>query len=158
MSGETPKDYLRKHPFVEGMTERQLEQFASLAREVWFESDRILFHENEECGDFYLIISGSVSLEIAPPTGVFRVDVLSAGDEFGWSSVMGQGTVYQARVVEKLHALAFDASELRALCEKDTGFGYALMRRLLSVVADRLQVTRMHVMDSYWPVAKRAGA
>jgi CRP-like cAMP-binding protein len=86
------------------------------------------------------------------------VDTLGAGDEFGFSSVMGHGTVFQARVLQDLHALAFDAAELRALCEKDTAFGYKLMRRLLGVVADRLQVTRLHVMDFYWPVARRAGA
>jgi len=44
------------------------------------------------------------------------------------------------------------------LCDEDTAFGYRLMRRVLGVVADRLQATRLLVMDSYWPVAKKAGA
>ena len=35
--------------------------------------------------------------------------------------------------------------------------GYELMRRLLGVVAGRLQATRLQVMDTYWPAAKRAG-
>ena len=151
-------DLLRKQPFVQGMQERHVEELGELAKEVRFERDRVLFGEGEESPEFYLIVSGMVALEIAPPSGTFRVDTLSAGDEFGWSSVMGHGTLFQAHVLQDLHALAFEAAELRALCERDNAFGYQLMRRLLGVVADRLQVTRLHVMDSYWPVARRAGA
>jgi hypothetical protein len=32
------------------------------------------------------------------------------------------------------------------------------MHRLLAVVAERLQATRLQVIDSYSPTAKRAGA
>jgi CRP/FNR family cyclic AMP-dependent transcriptional regulator len=158
MNTAIPLDLLRRQPFVQGLKEHEVGQLGALAREVTFERDRILFGEGEECSEFYLIVSGMVSLEIAPPSGVFRVDTLEAGDEFGWSSVMGHGTVFQARALEDTRAIAFNAAELRALCERDTAFGYELMRRLLGVVADRLQVTRLHVMDSYWPVARRAGA
>ena len=157
MTSETTA-LLRKQPFVRGMREHEIEQLGELAREVRYERDHVLFGEGEESPEFYLIVSGNVALEIAPPSGVFRVDTLGAGDEFGWSSVMGHGTVFQARVLDNLHALAFDAAQLRALCDRDNVFGYELMRRLLGVVADRLQVTRLHVMDYYWPVAKRAGA
>lgn len=149
---------LRKQPFVKGFQEHEIEQLATLAKDVRFERDRILFGEGELGTDFYLIVSGMVSLEIAPSTGVCRVDTLGAGDEMGWSSVMGSDTVFQARVLQDLHALAFDAAALRALCEEDTAFGYRFLRRLLGVVADRLQATRLLVMDSYWPVAKKAGA
>ena len=158
MNSANLMEMLGKQPFVKGFNEKQIGQLAALAKEVSFDRDHILFREDEEATQFYLIVSGRVVLEIAPPSGAFRVDTLSAGDEFGWSSIMGQGTVFQGRVLEDLHALAFDAAELRALCESDTAFGYALMRRLLSVVADRLHVTRLHVMDYYWPVAKKAGA
>jgi len=158
MTTESPMELLRRQPFVQGLNDRQVEQLGRLAKEVRFECDRILFKEGEESTEFYLIVSGMVSLEIAPPTGVFRVDALGAGDEFGWSSVMGHGMIFQARVLQDLHAIAFNAADLRALCEADTAFGYELMRRLLGVVAHRLQVTRLHVMDSYWPVAARAGA
>ena len=61
-------------------------------------------------------------------------------------------------MLQDLHALAFDAAALRALCEEDTAFGYELMRRLLAVVADRLQATRLLVMDTHSRVAQRAGA
>jgi CRP-like cAMP-binding protein len=158
MNTETLMQLLRGQPFAQGFGAHELEQLGALARQVQFSRDQVLFAENEESSEFYLIVSGTVALEIVPPSGIFRVDTLGAGDELGWSSVMGHGTVFQARALQDVQALAFDAAQLRALCEKDNAFGYQLMRRLLGVVADRLQVTRLHVMDSYWPVARRAGA
>jgi CRP-like cAMP-binding protein len=151
-------ELLRKQPFVKGLKDHEVEMLGALAKEVRFPAERILFGEGELGTDFYLILSGLVSLEIAPPSGVCRVDTLGAGDEMGWSSVIGEDTVFQGRVLQDLHALAFDAAALRALCDEDTAFGYRLMRRVLGVVADRLQATRLLVMDSYWPVAKKAGA
>jgi CRP/FNR family cyclic AMP-dependent transcriptional regulator len=158
MNADTTMALLRKQAFFEGLSQERIEQLGALAREVRFERDRVLFEEGAESSEFYVIVSGMVALEIAPPTGSFRMDTLGAGEEFGFSSVMGQRTVFQARVLEDVHALAFDAAKLRALCETDTAFGYEFMRRLMSVVSDRLQVTRLLLMDSYWPVAKRAGA
>jgi CRP-like cAMP-binding protein len=158
MNAETTMALLRRQAFVEGLSERWIEKLAALAKEVRFERDRVLFGEGEESTEFYLIVSGMVALEIAPPGDAFRLDTLTAGDEFGFSAVLGQKTVFQARVLQDMHALAFDAAKLRALCETDTAFGYEFMRRLMGIVSDRLQVTRLHLMDTYWPVAKRAGA
>jgi CRP-like cAMP-binding protein len=158
MNAETTLALLRKQPFFEGFGEQRIEKLAAFAREVRFERDRVIFAEAEESPEFYLIISGMVALEIAPLGEAVRMDTLSAGDEFGFSSVMGQRTIFQARVLQDLHALAFDAAKLRSMCETDTAFGYEFMRRLMCVVADRLQGTRLLLMDTYWPVAKRAGA
>ncbi len=40
----------------------------------------------------------------------------------------------------------------------DPLFGFTLMQRLLGVVAERLQATRLQLLDMYSPVAARAGA
>jgi CRP-like cAMP-binding protein len=157
MNTET-MEVLRKQPFVQGLPEQAFTLLAALAKDVRFEKNQVLFREGEECREFYLIVSGMVALEIAPPSGAFRVDTLTAGDELGWSAVMGHGMVFQARVLQDLRALAFDAAELRTLCEQNTAFGYELMQRLLGVVASRLQVARLLLMDFRWPVAKLAGA
>ncbi len=44
------------------------------------------------------------------------------------------------------------------MCEEDAKFGQALMTRLLAVVAERLQATRLQIVDMHWTPAKRAGA
>ena len=124
-----------------------------------FKAGETVFREGDECSEFYLIVSGLVALEIVAPGHLFRVQTLFAGDELGWSALlMGRGKHFQARTLERVDALAFEGSELVAACNEDTLFGYTLMSRLLAVVAERLQATRLQLLDTYSPIAARAGA
>lgn len=150
---------LAQHPFAQGFEPREIDQLAALARPVRFAKDEIVYREGEECDDFYLVVSGRVVLEITPPSGNFPFDTVEAGDEFGWTAMLGsQNRVLQARALQDTEVIAFDAARLRALCESDTSLGYDLMRKLLSSAVERLQSVRLEVMDLYWPVARRAGA
>ena len=150
---------LRHHPFVAEFEPRHLEKLATLAREIRFERDQVLFREGDDCHDFYLILTGLVALEIVAPGHVFRVQTLFAGDELGWSALlMGRGKHFQARTLERVDALAFDGAELLSACREDAMFGFLFMQRLLAVVAERLQATRLQLLDMYSPVAARAGA
>jgi len=156
---ETILAMLRRHPFVAEFEPWQVEKLATLAKEIRFERDQTLFHVGDECSEFYLIITGLVALEIAAPGHTFRVQTLFAGDELGWSALlMGRGKHLQARTLERVDALAFEGSELLAACREDTLFGFIFMQRLLGVVAERLQATRLQLMDAYSPIAARAGA
>jgi CRP-like cAMP-binding protein len=149
---------LRRHPFVESFEPAHVDKLASLARGVQFQRDQVVFHEGDECNDFFLIVSGMMALEVEEPGSTLRVQTLSSGDELGWSALlMASGKYFQARALEKVEALAFDGPQLLAECRKDPAFGFAFMQRLLRVVAARLQFTRLQVHDMYSPVAKRAG-
>jgi CRP-like cAMP-binding protein len=87
-----------------------------------------------------------------------RIQTLDAGDEFGWSAVlMGRGKQFQARTLEPVEALMFDGTELLAAFKDDPALGFAFVLRLLGVVSERFQATRLHLLDKYSPVAKRAG-
>ncbi|HET7097281.1 MAG TPA: Crp/Fnr family transcriptional regulator [Casimicrobiaceae bacterium] len=156
---ETVLNMLRHHPFVAEFEPRHVERLAGLAKEVRFERDQILFREGDDASEFYLIVNGLVALEIAAPGHTFRVQTLFAGDEMGWSALlMGRGKHFQARTLDRVDALAFEGGELLAACNEDTAFGYTLMSRLLAVVAERLQATRLQLLDTYSPIAARAGA
>ena len=150
---------LRHHPFVVEFEARHVERLAALAKDVRFDRNHVIFREGDECSEFYLVVNGLVALEIAAPGHTFRVQTLFAGDELGWSAVlMGSGKHFQARALERVEALAFEGADLLAACREDPAFGFALMQRLLGVVAERLQATRLQLLDSYSPVAARAGA
>ena len=159
MNAQTPAALAREQPFFRGFEPHEIDQLAALARPVRFAKDEIIYREGEECDDFYLVVSGQVVLEITPPSGAFTFGTVEAGDEFGWTAVLGShDRVLQARALQETQVLAFDAAQLRELCESDTAFGYDLMRKLLSAAVERLQAVRLEVMDLYWPVARRAGA
>lgn len=149
---------LRKHPFVEALAPAHVEKLVSLARPVRFERDQVVFHEGDECNDFYLVVSGLIALEIEEPGQTLRVQTLSDGDELGWSALlMASGKHFQARALERVEALAFDGPKLLAACREDPAFGFEFIYRLLGVVAGRLQSTRLQLHDMYSPIAKRAG-
>jgi CRP/FNR family cyclic AMP-dependent transcriptional regulator len=156
---DTHLSMLRHHPFVLEFEARHVERLATLARDVRFDRNHVIFREGDECSEFYLIVNGLVALEIAAPGHTFRVQTLFAGDELGWSALlMGSGKHFQARALERVEVLAFEGADLLAACRDDPAFGFALMQRLLGVVAERLQATRLQLLDSYSPVAARAGA
>jgi CRP/FNR family cyclic AMP-dependent transcriptional regulator len=158
MTKDTLEAVLQRHPFVEEFQPEHIDRLATMAKEVHFERDHVLFHEGDECHDFYLIVNGRVALEIEAPGHTFRVQTLAAGDELGWSAIlMGSGKHFQARALQPLDALAINGEQLLAACREDKAFGFALMYRMLGVVSERLQATRLQVLDMYSPVAKRAG-
>ena len=158
MTRETLVAVLQKHPFVGEFQPQHIEKLSALAKEVQFERDQVIFHEGDECHDFYLIVKGRVALEIEAPEHTFRVQTLHEGDELGWSAIlMGRGKHFQARALQPVQALAFDGPTLLDACREDPAFGFALMYRMLGVVSERLQATRLQLLDMYSPVAKRAG-
>ena len=149
-------EILKEHPFLEGFKPEHIQKMAELALEVQFGRDQIIFREGQESGLFFLILSGRIALEVSAPGRILRVQTLGPGEELGWSSVLGEGGKhFQARSLETVRALAFEGSRLRQACDQDPSFGYALMRRLLKVVAERLQATRMQLLDVYAPRAAK---
>src|SRR5512134_104138 len=156
MTAAALHDLLYAHPFAHEFEAAHIDRLSAMAREVSFGRDQIIFREGDDTHDFYLIISGRVALEMQEPDHVLRVQTLGAGDELGWSSVlMGRGKYFQARALDPVKALAIDGPQLLAACRKDTAFGFALMLRILGVVSERLQATRLQLHDMHSPKAKR---
>jgi len=158
MNVDVVAELLHKHPFVEDLDRRHVEMLADMATEVGYDKNQIIFREGDECGLFYLILSGRVALEITAPGRTIRVQTLNGGDEMGWSSVLMQERLFQARALEPVRLLALDGVHLHEVCKQDPDFGYELMYRMLRVVSRRLQATRFQLMDVYAPAAKAARA
>ena len=150
---------LQRHPFVAEFEPRHVATLAGLAKRVAFEKNEIVFREGDEAPDFYLIVSGMVSLEMAAVDHTFRVQTVQEGQEFGWSAVlMGSGKFFQARALEHVDTLALNGASLLDACRADPLFGFVFMQRLLGGVAERLQATRLQLVDMHSPMAKLAGA
>lgn len=149
---------LNRHPFVAALPPAQVARLGALARVVHFDADQVIFREGDDSHDFFLIVRGRIALEMQEPDHVLRVQTLGAGDELGWSSVlMGRGKYFQARALAPTEALAFDGAALLEACQADTAFGFEFMRRMLGVVSERLQATRLQLHDMHSPKARRAG-
>jgi CRP-like cAMP-binding protein len=101
--------------------------------------------EGEEADHFYILREGKVAIEI--PAGHRHgiiIETIGAGDVLGWSWVVAPYRWrFDARVTEPTRAIALDAKCLRVKCEQDHELGFELLNRVLQVVEQRLQSTRM---------------
>jgi CRP/FNR family cyclic AMP-dependent transcriptional regulator len=57
-----------------------------------------------------------------------------------------------ARAVGTVHVVSFDAACLRGKADQDPVLGYELMRRFIPVIVERLQATRVRMLDVYGSV------
>ena len=150
---------LQRHPFLKDMPPEHCAILAGLARYAEYPANAILFPEGDMGHEFFLLIAGRVAIEIASQGQALRIDTLEPGTALGWSAVLlGRGKHFQARALEPVKALVFPGVEVLAACHREPKFGVDLMHRLLGLVSSRLQHARIRVLDTYWPVAKRAGA
>jgi CRP/FNR family transcriptional regulator, cyclic AMP receptor protein len=149
MTTESLLEALRT-PLGQALEPDLFDQLRKISKEVEFEKDDIIFRENEDCDEFYLLLSGSVALEIVALGRTICVQTLGPGDELGWSSMlMREGKQFQARAIGPVRALEFQGPALMEACIQNPAFGFGLMRRLLEVVSGRLHSTRMQLLEVF---------
>ena len=155
----SPLQVLEKHPFAAEFRAEHRSRLASMAKEVHFAANQVIFREGDDYSVLYLLVEGMVALELEVPDHVLRVQTLYGGDVFDWSALLRHAAKhFQARALDSVTALAIEGEDLLASFKSDPEFGLAFMLRLLSVVSERLRATRLQLLDMYSPVAKRAGA
>jgi CRP-like cAMP-binding protein len=157
MTTEDLAGLLREHPFTEGLWPEHIARLAEMASVARFAPDELIFHEGDHSSLFYLLIEGNVALEVVTPGRAVRVSTLFGGDVLGWSSVVDTDCKqFQARALEPVRAVGFDGARVRHACEADYSLGYALMRAVVKVMANRVHATRQQLQEVYSPVAASA--
>lgn len=147
-----------EHPFTAGLDEEYVNRLASMAREMCFDKDRVIFPEGDQSREFYLLVHGMVALEICTGGAPHRFQTLYANDEFGWSALMpAKRKMLQARALERVDVLVFDGMALQSAFESDPEFGLKFTTRLLGVMAERLDAARDQLIDVYSTESRRAG-
>jgi CRP/FNR family cyclic AMP-dependent transcriptional regulator len=136
-----------------GLSDEYLDLIAGCALNRVFAAGEDLLREGEPANEFFAIRHGTVALEtFVPPRGAVTIETLHGGDVLGWSwLVPPHRTVYDARALGVVRAIAFDGACLRAKCEEDPRLGYELLKRFTEVIVERLQATRLRLLDVYGP-------
>jgi CRP-like cAMP-binding protein len=141
---------LRAHPFLEDMAPAHIEKLASIAAEVNFHANDLVFRDGDGKDFFYLILSGWLALEIQAPGRTHRIGTVCEGEALGWSTALPKSRKYfQVRALKPVTALAFKGQQLREMWDADCRLGYDMMLRLLAVVAERLRDTQIQVLDLF---------
>lgn len=126
----------------------QLRKLIPLAQNELFAADEIIFHAGDRSRSLHLIASGDVALEEVSGAQAVPVQTLHAGDAMGWSALTpGALTHFQARALSRVCTVAFSGERLRAACDGDPAIGFALMKRLIELVTDRLDAMRLKLAE-----------
>ncbi len=139
---QTDLPALDRCPFFDHFQPKHLEKLTSLGTIVRFAQDEILFHEENESAEFYVLLSGRVALECDAAGQRIPIEILRAGDELGWSAVLGQKKQFRARALEPVEATAFRVADLQLAFDANPYFARAFLERLADVIGERLQSTR----------------
>jgi len=142
---------LAGQPFFQGLTPRHLAQIAACGRRLQFKAGEFLCREAQEALDFFVILTGSVSVEIfSARRGPLTTATVGEGEVLGWlwfDKPYHWHLDARARQVTRIVALEVEA--LREQCEADHDLGYEVMKRYAHHLAVQFRVTKLQLVDMY---------
>jgi CRP-like cAMP-binding protein len=153
----TVAELLADAPFFAGLRPETIELIAGCGSNVQFEPGALVFREGEPADAFYLLRHGTVSIEAYSATGgPLVIETLEAGDVLGWSWLFTPHRWhFDAHALTAVRATSFDGVCLRGKCEADPALGYELVSRFAQTLIERLQWTRVRLLDVYGHAGQR---
>jgi CRP/FNR family transcriptional regulator, cyclic AMP receptor protein len=148
---EAARVALEGHAFLAGFPAEAVDRIAEIGEPVVFEPGVLVFREGRSADVVYLVTSGHVAIEVhAPDRGVIPVDTVGAGHILGlsWAAAPFRYQ-FDGRAVDKVEAIALDAAQLRVALAENPVLGFLFLDRLAAVVLERLQATRIRMLDLY---------
>jgi CRP/FNR family transcriptional regulator, cyclic AMP receptor protein len=147
----TAQDLLAAHPFLVGMTPDEFDRLAAFAHRSQFHAGTRIFSEGGKADRFWLIRDGRVTLDAqVPGRGEVVIESLGPGTVLGWSWLFPPYRWHLgATAVEPTLTVELDGAGVRRLSEDDPVLGYELVRRFIQVVVDRLQATRVRLLEQH---------
>jgi CRP-like cAMP-binding protein len=139
------------HPFAAGLNEEHLALVAGCAHNVALDTGTMLCVEGASADTFYLLRRGHVSIEVHQAgRGPIVIETVGPGDAVGWSWLVAPYRwTFDARALQPVGALAIDGACLRAKSLEDSTLGFALWSRVTQELLERLQATRVRLLDLY---------
>jgi CRP/FNR family transcriptional regulator, cyclic AMP receptor protein len=147
----TLEPILAEHPFFNGLPSDYLHLLVGCASNVRFNAGDYICHEGDEADQFYVVRQGKVAVEIHDHLrGAITVQTIGEGEILGWSWLFPPYRWhFDARVVDLTRAIALNGECLRTKSEQDYGLGYELLKRFSLILTQRLEATRLQLLDVY---------
>jgi CRP-like cAMP-binding protein len=144
-------EILAQVPFFEGLPEDEIALIAGCGRNVRFDAGETIFRQGDAADTFYVVRHGTVAVgNFVPPRGELVIETLESGDLLGWSWLFPPyRSHFDARALSTVRATQFDGACLRDKCAADPVLGRDLMERFAQVLIERLQWTRLRLLDVY---------
>ncbi|HLM90528.1 MAG TPA: cyclic nucleotide-binding domain-containing protein [Thermoplasmata archaeon] len=140
---------LEDHRFFHEIGGDLLALLGPMAVERTYEAGDMLVRDGDPADRFVLVFEGKVALEIVlPDRPRVTIQTIGGGEVLGWSWLLPPHQWrLDARAVKRTRTLELPAPDLKAILETRPTDGYRFLLRLLPVVAERLENTRVQLMD-----------
>jgi CRP-like cAMP-binding protein len=147
----TLAELLDDAPMLRTLAPAYRETIAGCARNRVFEPGAVLLREGGPADEFFVLRAGSVAIETeVPGRGSVTLETLHPGELLGWSWLLPPyRSDFTARALDTTRVVAIDGACLRGKCEADPALGYDLLKVLAAVFTERLQDTRLRLLDLY---------
>jgi CRP/FNR family transcriptional regulator, cyclic AMP receptor protein len=147
----TIEDLLGAVPALAELAPEHRATIAGCAHNEVFEPETRILREGEPADTFFVIREGAAAIEtFVPRRGPVVMETLHEGELLGWSWLFPPyRNAFDARTLLTTHVISFDGACLRGKCEADPALGYDLMKVFAAVVVERLQQTRLRLLDMY---------
>jgi len=142
---------LFEHGFLDAFSEFQRSALAYESRHFTAAAGEYLARIGEPARTLYLIHSGRVAVECGMPgRGVVPVQTIGSGEVVDCSClILPERWPFDCRALDTVEGLAIDVESLQQMCQRDPGFGCQLFRQLLAVTTNRLNATRLQLLEMY---------
>jgi CRP-like cAMP-binding protein len=148
---QSPIELVRDLPALAGLGASEHARLAAFAHADAFEGSATLAREGQPADAFYVVTEGLIALELfAAGRGPLLVETLRPGELVGWSWLFPPYTWnFDVRTLAPTRTVTFDAVGLRKLLESDRDLAYTLLVRFSQTMLERLQATRVRLVDIY---------
>lgn len=140
---------LRSLKQTRGLETKHLKKLASMASQVEFAKDEIIYYEGVKTKAVYIIEEGEIIIEMKTPNGeMIVINRIGPDDWFGISSLFSveeRGSQI-ARANKATRAIAIDAEELQEALRLDQAFDSAVVRFANQIMIDRIRETRQQLV------------
>jgi len=146
---ESLEPILKQHPFFRDLPQKYIDFMLGCTTHVVFKAGEVILNEGESADKFYLIRSGKVAVYIAKPEEIV-IETIHENDILGWSWLIPPYRYrFSAKATENVRALALDGKCLREKCQTNSDLGYELFKRIIGVLTERLEATRLRLLNIY---------
>ena len=137
---------------------QRLRRIAAISTERRYGAGDIIFHENTDSDELYIILEGEVEIQVDPymlgisadeSPGPTTIATLRRGQSFGEVALVDQGLRSAAArcAVAGTRLLVIARDDLVRMCRDDSEMGYILMRNVASDLALKIRQTDLMVRE-----------
>ncbi|HHE42045.1 MAG TPA: cyclic nucleotide-binding domain-containing protein [Dehalococcoidia bacterium] len=139
---------LKEAGIFQGISDKEMQMVRSSVVSVrQVPEGKVIFSENEESANLYVVDSGRVNLDIeAVPDTHLQVASLTHNAVFGWEALVPPYRyTTTARAVSNSTLIELDGAKMRRLCESHPDICARVMEHVVRIAADQLAATRQQM-------------